>query len=238
MNVHSSRRTPAIHAVLALAVVFVILFMGCILPQQAPAQATAATPVPTAPAATVATEATSAPIATASEVPTVTGNLPYGVTIAYPQNWERKDVSTSAVRDYGRNTVNIANFFSPDAIPSDSESYTTLGIDIDQSPDTTDLEQYFNLATVGLGKYYGSSFDITKHSYQLKISGYKSYELDWQTKDEKGLYIFTEAKGDVYIFAFKSPNKPMASGAYSAEIEQMYKSVSLNPPDPVLVKHR
>lgn len=237
MNLHPPRRFLWVHAVLALAAVFAVLFMGCTAPQQASSPTVAASPVPTAFTA-AATEATSAPIATVSEVPLLTANLPYGVAITYPQNWERKDVGTSEVRDYGRNTVNIANFFSPDALPGDSESYTTLGIDIDQSPDVTDLEQYFNLATVGLGKYYGPSFEITKHSYQLKISGYKSYELDWQTKDEKGLYIFTEAKGDVYIFAFKSKNKPVASGAYSAEIEQMYKSVGLNPPDLVVVKHR
>ncbi len=217
---------------LILVAIAVVLAMGCVAPQQE----ILATPVPASPSGV---PVPTAPVATVTVTPsTLTTVLPNGVTISYPRDWERNDAGTADIRDYGRTTVNIANFFSPDAIQGDPKSYTVLSIDIDQAPDTEDLKQYFNLATIALGKYYGSSFDITKHSYQLTISGYKSYELDWKTDNSRGLYIFTEAKGDVYIFAFRSPNTPVASGAYSAEIEQMYKSVVLNPPDALPVKHR
>jgi hypothetical protein len=228
----------AIHSALILMVVTAALLMGCVFPSMGTSsQNPQATTSPSTQSALPETPAPSGPAATVSPPGMVTATLPYGVTITYPQNWERKDVGTSSDRDYGRSTINIANFFSPYAVPGDAESYTTMGIDIDKSVDT-DLEQYFNLATLALGKYYGPGWDITKHSFQLTISDYKSYELDWQTKDERGLYIFTEAKGDVYIFAVKSPNRPQVVGAYSADIEQMYKSVHLDPPDVLVTKHR
>jgi hypothetical protein len=228
-------RFLSLSAGILLVAVVAVFFMGCIVP--VPQQGVPSVPAPS-PASPVTVPVSSAPVGTGTTKPiTLTATLPYGVTISYPQDWERNDVGTADVRDYGRTTVNIANFFSPAAIPKDPESYTTLGIDIDQSVDT-DLEQYFNLATLALGKYYGSPFDITKHSYQLKISGYKSYELDWQTRSTRGIYIFTEAKGDIYIFSFKSQNTPPASGAFSDEIVEMYKSVTLNPPDVSFVKHR
>ena len=239
MSIKQSGRLPVIHAGLVLIAIFAVIMMGCVLPnpQGSSPQPAPATPAATAVPAAAATLESPAYVATGTTVPFLTANLPYGVTMSYPQNWEMKEVGTSDVRDYGQTTVNIANFFSPEAIRGDPESYTSMSIDIDQSVDT-DLEQYFNLATVALGKYYGPSWDITKHSYQLKISDYKSYELDWQTKDERGLYIFTFAKGDVYIFSIKSPNKPKAAGEYSAEVEQMYKSVRLDPADVLVAKHR
>ena len=238
MSISPCCRSLMIHTGLILVTVFAIIVMGCVLPSQVTSsQPTRATTVPAVQSVVPETPASSGPPVTVSSLEFVTANLPYGVTISYPQNWERKDVGTPDVRDYGRSTVNIANFFSPYAIQGDAESYTSMGIDIDQSVDT-DLEQYFNLATIALGKYYGSSWEITKHSFQLTISDYKSYELDWQTKDERGVYVFTKAKGDVYIIAVKSPNSPRASGAYSDEIEQMYKSVRLDPSDGLVTKHR
>lgn len=223
----------SLHGGLILVAFAAVFFMGCIAPQDSPA-----VPATAAPTAQVTAGISTVPVATVTALPpTLTASLPSGVTISYPRDWERKDVGTTDLRDYGRSTLNIANFFSPVATSGDPGSYTSLSIDIDQTVDI-DLEQYFNLATLALGKYYGQSFDITKHSYQLKVSDYKSYELDWQSNDKRGIYIFTEAKGDVYIFAFKSPNTPAASGAYTTEIMQMYKSVSLNPPDVTSVKQR
>ena len=233
MTSHRSRRFFPVPAGIVLVTVFVVLVTGCV--SSFPPPGTPATAVPEAPPATAA-GTSPAPSATEGALP-LTANLPYGVTISYPQDWERKDVGTTGDRDYGRTTINIANFFSPFAIPSDTSSYTTLAIDIDQSPGM-ELEQYFNHATVAIGEREGSPIQITKHSYQLKISGYNSYELDWQTKDTRGLYIFTGANGYIYIFSFRSPNKPPAAGAFSAEIEEMYKSVRLDPPDLSLVKHR
>lgn len=233
MTRHGSRRFLLVPAGIVIAMVFSIAVTGCIAPF--PSRDMPATPVPSATPATAA-GATPGPTTTAGELP-LTANLPYGVTISYPQDWERQDVGTSGARDYGRTTINIANFFSPLAVPKDALSYTTLAVDIDQSPGM-DLEQYFNLATVALGEREGSPIAITKHSFQLRISGYNSYELDWLTKDTRGLYIFTGANGNIYIFSFRSQNELPASVAFSGEIEEIYKSIRLTPPDPSLVKHR
>ena len=74
--------------------------------------------------------------------------------------------------------------------------------------------------------------------YSLKIGGYDSYELDFQTKDVKGTYIFTNAKGTMYIFAWKGPTKPIAVHALQGEITDMYKSIKLDLPDPGIPKQR
>jgi hypothetical protein len=170
-------------------------------------------------------------------VPFVTASLPYGVTISVPKDWERRDVLTSGVRDYGHNTVNIANFFSPNEVPGDSQSYNSLSIDVDQNVQE-DFDQYFNNATLAIGKTYSTPINIQAHSYTLKISGYDSYELDFQSSDVKGTYIFTNTKGAIYIFAFKGPNKPLAVRALSAEITDTYKSIQLSPPGAVVTKQR
>jgi hypothetical protein len=165
----------------------------------------------------------------------ITANLPSGVTIAYPGTWERQDVLTTGVRDYGRDTVNIANFFSPNEIPGDTRSYNSLSIDLDRNV-AGDFDTYFNQATLAVGKTYGTQMEA--HSYTLKISGYDSYELDFQTKDVKGSYIFTKTDGSIYIFAFKGPNKPIAVTALSNEIVGMYKSIQLNPSTTPVPKQR
>ncbi|MCX6697833.1 MAG: hypothetical protein NTV84_09860 [Methanoregula sp.] len=167
--------------------------------------------------------------------PMITASLPYGVTVSYPNDWERQNVLTSGVRDYGQNTVNIANFYSPNEIPGDTLSYNSLSIDVDQNVQA-DLDTYFNQATLAIGKTYDPQMEA--HSYSLKIAGYDSYELDFQSKDVKGSYIFTNADGSIYIFAFKGPTKPIAVKALSGEIVNMYKSIQLNPPVPSIPKQR
>jgi hypothetical protein len=179
-------------------------------------------------------QASRAPVQT-TVVPMITASLPYGVTISYPNDWERQDVLTSAVRDYGQNTVNIANFYSPNEIPGDKLSYNSLSIDVDQNVQS-DFDQYFNQATLAIGKTYDPQMQA--HSYSLKIAGYDSYELDFQTKDVKGTYLFTKADGSIYIFAFKGPTKPIAVSALDGEIIEIYKSIQLNTPAPSVTKQR
>jgi hypothetical protein len=164
-----------------------------------------------------------------------TANLPYGVTISYPNDWERQDVLTSGVRDYGQNTINIANFYSPNEIPGDTLSYNSLSIDLDQNV-VEDFDQYFNQATLAVGKTYNPQMEA--HSYALKIAGYDSYELDFQTDDVKGTYIFTNVDGSIYIFAFKGPTKEIAVRTLAGEIADMYKSIQLNPPVVSIPKQR
>lgn len=158
--------------------------------------------------------------------------------INYPTDWEMEKLSESSVRDYGRNTTNIANFYSPDVIPLstrynesqpniDKTGYTTLSIDVDPEP-VKDFEEYFNRVVLALGNYYGS-ITITKHNYQLNISvtdtdpGYKSYQLDFDTPSMRRTYIFTDVYGTIYISAFKNPSP------YSAEVNNMYHSIKIIP---------
>jgi len=173
---------------------------------------------------------TSAPVTTPAPVSTEVGiSLPYGVTISVPAGWTRQDVLTSGVRDYGTTTLNIANFYSPDYIAGDKESSMSLSVDLDRNPGA-DFERYFNNATLAVGKTYGVPTMIEAHSYTIRISGYKSYELDFQTAEVKGTYIFTSTENGMYIFAFKVPNKPPAVQAFQGAIVDMYKSIRINPP--------
>ena len=167
----------------------------------------------------------------------VSVSLPYGVNISVPADWTRQDVLTSGVRDYGTTTVNIANFYSPGAIPGDQASYIALSVDIDQNPGT-DFEKYFNNATLAVGKTYGVPIQMEAHSYTITISGYKSYELDFQTAEVKGTYIFTSTENGMYIFAFKVPNKPQAVQVFQGEIVDIYKSIRINPPIVDVPRHR
>jgi hypothetical protein len=159
--------------ILALAV----FFTGCTQPSS---PAPAVTPAPT-----------SGQVSPAGVPSPVAASLPYGVTIAVPGDWKQQAALTTGVRDYGKDTTNIANFFSPNEIPGDSASYNSLGIDVDQNVQQ-DFDTYFNQATIAVGKTYGTQMQA--HSITLKIGGYDSYELDFQTADVKGTYIFTNTK--------------------------------------------
>jgi len=189
--------------------------------------------------ATVRTSAMTSTIAKTTAV------LSEGVTITYPSDWEKEEVSETSLRDYGRVTTNIANFYSPDitsdraylAQPNvDTSSYTSLSIDVDPNP-VSEFDQYFNLVTIALQKYYGH-IDITKHNYQLKISqtdtfqGYESYQMDFDTTNMRGSYIFTNVDGTIYIFAFKNPSP------YSTEVQDIYKSIKIVNPESPEQKHR
>ena len=195
--------------VLALSVILA----GCTQPSS---PAPAATPAPTsAPALSQPAAATS-----------VTASLPYGVTISVPGDWKRVDTLAMGMMDYGKNTINIAKFSSPEEIAGDPSSTNTLSIDVDQNvPDKFDA--YFNNATIAVGKSYGTQMQA--HSVTLKIGGYDAYELDFQTADVKGSYYFTSVNGSIYIFAFKGPNKAPAVQALQGEITDIYKSITITP---------
>lgn len=222
----TQRISPIGYAGVILLLALAILFSGCTQPST---QSTAVTAVPTT------TMGLKAPVQTTAVSLTTIASLPYGVTITYPSDWQRQDVLASDVRDYGRNTVNIANFYSPNEIPGDLLSYNSLSIDVDQNV-KEDFDQYFNQATLAVGKTYGTQMEA--HSYALKISGYDSYELDFQYGDVKGSYIFTNADGSIYIFAFKGPTKPIAVRALSGEIVDMYQSIKIDPPVTYVPKQR
>ncbi len=250
MKTYSNCFTGTICVVLIL--VFTVFIAGCTSattssngnpPQQSPT----ANPVPTYQTVyqTIA-QTTPYTITTSSQTPTTTISLSNGVTITYPNDWQLEEPSTPVTpRDYGRSTINIANFYSPDITPDralmgqpniDTSNYTTMSIDVDPQP-VSDFEQYFNLVAISLQNTYGH-IDITKHNYQLKISttdtfaGYKSYEMDFDANNLRGSYIFTNVDGTIYIFACKNPSP------YSVEVKDMVKSIRIISPSSVEVKHR
>jgi hypothetical protein len=79
---------------------------------------------------------------------------------------------------------------------------------------------------------------VEAHSYTIPISGYKSYELDFQTAAVKGTYIFTSTENGMYIFAFKVPNKPRAVQVFQGAIVDIYQSIRISPPTVVVTRHR
>lgn len=238
--------TP-VPALLCLAVILVcsLIIAGC----TSPATPEKSTPVTTSVGATAVPTTVSTPAAPAEPVmatPAITSarlassvfsNVTYGLTIAYPADWQKEELSELGLRDYGRTTLNIANIYSPDITAErkkldgpnpDPSTYTTLSIDVDQVP-VTDFEQYFNLVTLALQKTYGT-ITITKHNYQLDISktdakpeGYDAYQLDFDTKTMRAKYIFVDVDDTIYIFAFRNPSP------YSSEVEEMYKSIVITP---------
>jgi hypothetical protein len=216
------------HTHIGIAVVMLVavsvLFAGCTRPTS-----TTIPPLTGSPSATTV-QGTPAPAGT-----WVSSSLPYGVTISVPADWTKQDLSTSGLRDYGTTTVNIANFYSPIAILGDPASYTSLSVDVDPKPGS-DFEKYFNDATIAVGKTYGEQMEA--HSYTIPISGYKSYELIFQTAEVKGSYIFTSTENGIYIFAFKVPNKPLAVQAFQAANVDVYKSIRITPPTVVVTQHR
>jgi hypothetical protein len=219
-------------AVIVLVAVSV-LFCGCSSPtdQRMPA-------VTQAPGGTPTQGSGGTPGSTAAPSGTgVSASLPYGVTLTVPADWTRKDVMADGVRDYGTSTLNIANFYSPYAIPGDWSSYIALSVDVDRNPGT-DFEGYFNNATVAVQKTYEAHTHVEIHSYSLKISGYKSYELDFQTEQVKGTYIFTSTENGMYIFSFKVPNKPRAVQAFQSAVVDIYQSIRINPPVVEVTPHR
>lgn len=208
-------------------------------PLAPPAPETTAVLAPAVTAATVATTAT-------AQLKTVSfANATYGLTLTYPADWQKEELSDVGLRDYGRTTMNIANLYSPDISQErmamdgpnpDKSTYSTLSIDVDLNP-VTDFDQYFNLITLALQKSYGS-ITITKHEYKLDISktdanpeGYDAYQMDFDTKTMRGKYIFVDVNDTIYIFAFRNPSP------YSSEVEEMYKSIVIVPPG-ASVKHR
>jgi hypothetical protein len=215
---------PRIGIAVVVLVVITMIFTGCTSPTDKKIPAATGSPGVTA--------MQGPPAAAGTKVST---SIPYGVTFLVPADWTRQDVLTSGVRDYGTTTVNIARFSSPNAIPGDSASHTTLSVDVDQDPGA-DFEKYFNKATIAVAKTYGDPTTVEAHSYTIPISGYKSYELDFQSAEVKGTYIFTSTENGMYIFSFRVPNKPRAVQAFQKEIVDIYTSIRINPPAVVVTQ--
>ncbi len=64
---------------------------------------------------------------------------------------------------------------------------------------------------------------VTSRDQQLTISGYKACKMDFDTKDLREKYIFTNVDGTICIFPFTNPTP------FSSEVEAMYRSVIISP---------
>ena len=158
-------------------------------------------------------------------------NSQYGITLSYPKGWEAQEAGDLAVRDYGKDTINIVNFYSPG-----KDSYVTFSVDVDPST-TTDLEKYYNTAILALQKSY-PHWEMTKHNAQLKISDNFAYRIDYRishedsTKSDYGLQAYTIVKGTPYIFTYQAKDLNPTDETYTANLEEaqaMIKSVSITP---------
>ncbi|MGA2698642.1 MAG: hypothetical protein ABSE74_03270 [Methanoregula sp.] len=209
---------------------------------------TTTAPSPGTPAQTsVQGQSTSTPSSATNPPETVTTTLPaavtpsavqyatytnsqYGITLSYPKDWEMQESGQLAVRDYGRNTINVVNFFSPG-----NDSYVTFSVDVDPSS-TTDLEKYYNLAVIALQDYY-PHWVMTKHDAQLKVSDNFAYSvyylvpLDDNINTDYGLQVYTIVQGTPYIFSYEGTNISPTNDVYAAnlgEAQDMIKSVSIS----------
>ncbi len=135
------------------------------------------------------------------------------------------------MRDYGRNTLNVVNFFSPG-----NDSYATFSVDVDPSS-TTDLEKYYNLAVIALQDDY-PHWIMTKHDAQLRVSGNSAYSvyyqvpLDNNVNTDYGLQVYTIVQGTPYIFSYEGTNISPTNDVYAANIgeaQDMIRSVSISP---------
>lgn len=169
-----------------------------------------------------------------TRVPTIPLSLPYDITISYPSNWEVETLDETSFREYGRTTTNIVNFFSPDityersyGIPNpDTSAYTTFSIDVDTQTHS-DEDRYFNLATVKIQDYLGS-IEITRHEQLPKheiISGFKTYGLEFISKEKIRHYRFVNVNGRFIVITIKNPLP------YSEEVAEMLSSIKITPDD-------
>jgi len=179
-------------------------------------------------------QTTGDPVVTATTtIPTTTVILSNGITMAYPVTWEMDELSDTSLRDYGRVTTNIVNFFSP--IYAD-DTYITVSVDVD--PETiSDNDRYFNLATVAVQKTFGT-IEITHHTqsatYQIfHCSECKTYNLefeaDLETRTDSEIdistlqrwYHFIDADGTFYIITINNP------GLAYDQVYEMLKSIRI-----------
>lgn len=193
----------------ALFVIVSVLFAGC-------------SSQPAAPSATPAAPATATGSGTSDF------SLPYGVNLSLPGSWQRDDAPKSGVRDYGRDTVNIANFHSPTTPSGEKALWNTLSIDLDRDPGT-DFEGYFNNATLAVEKAYHTEAMVSLHSFTMDIAGHKSYELTFETFGVKGYYIFTRTDNGMYIFAFRGSDKLPGANVLRDDVLDITKTIRISP---------
>ena len=214
------------------------LFAGCVAPgESAESMRQLAPPAPvagtTAPYPAGTSEPSHEVTAPAQPVPvgTPTPKITYatysgsGITIPYQADWQVQETDELALRDYGRMTLCFVTFRPPSDDP-DAAFSVYIGVQ-----GVKEIQDYFNAAVLAHQKYYGSGWDITKHDYQLKVSGIPSYRLDFMVPSithEKSLFgvqVFTPVGKNAYIFRFRAHES--AYNEYLDDIEEMIRKTRI-----------
>lgn len=196
-------------------------------PAETPVSATPAISPGNTSAVPVAAKPTPAPTsAPAKTVYATYSNPTYGLTISYPEDWQVQEPDQLALRDYGRMTLNIANFVTPSNKP-----IAIMSVDVDPAS-TTDLEKYFNTAILSHQSYY-EHWELTKHNPQLKISDNFAYRSDYRISDDNGwvktcgIQLYTIVKGRPYIFTFKGSEA--AYNEYLVDFQDLIRFIRITP---------
>ncbi|WP_292368090.1 hypothetical protein [Methanoregula sp. UBA64] len=211
-----------------------IVFAGCT--DSTPSRVVSATPTTaaTAPLTTTAMVQTSAatPVTPAAATGLSTyKNAQYGISLRYPSTWDVQEPDSLAMRDYGKSTINIVNFYSPG-----KETYAVFSVDIDPYS-ATDLESYYNHAVLALQSYY-PHWTMTKHNPQMVVSENKAYRIDYKVEHEDSIkydyayQVYTIADKSPYIFTYQVQNIPPSDGTYNEyldESQDMIKSATITP---------
>lgn len=215
-----------------------ILILVCCIFLSGCTGSTASETTPTATATPVPIQTTIVATAAATPVATVTTtglktykNAEYGIALSYPGDWEVQEPDSLALRDYGRSTINIVNFYSPG-----KDTYAVFSVDIDPTS-TSDLESYYNHAVLALQSYY-PHWTMTKHNPQLVVSENKAYRIDYKVEHEDSIkydyayQVYTIADKTPYIFTYQVQNIPPTDETYNEyldESQDMVKSVIITP---------
>ena len=140
----------------------------------------------------------------------------YPLNMDYPPGWITNQPGDCALRDYGRTTCNIVNFYSPD-----NPAYRIFSVDVDPAPGSS-LEDYFNTATASLSRYYAPVSNLRPTSL-YQVSGYKAYRFDFVKPDKSvEIAVFTITPDNkAYIFTYNALE--------DADFDTMIKSVNITP---------
>lgn len=218
MNMRSNFFMGTVSIVLVL--VGAVIIAGCTspaTPATPPQQTTVPAPVMTE--QTVIQTPVPAATTTTSQPAMTAVSLSNDVTLSYPSGWNLEQPQVTAMRDYGRTTINIANFFSPVApgvlspeLDPDGHPYTTISIDVDPQP-VSDNEHYFNVASAAVLTTYGE-VTITQTT-QTGLKGIdecslskavcKDYNLEFKSKTIERWYHFVAVDGTFYIVTINNP---------------------------------
>ena len=203
-----------------ILLILLVLFAGCTSRTQNPPPAG----VPNVPVTSFSSPAPSAPQVQTTIIPLITTPVPYQVytdptyplTMDYPRGWVTNQPGDCSLRDYGRTTCNIVNFYSPD-----NPAYRIFSVDVDPNPGSS-IEDYFNDATATLSRNYAPVSNLRPTSL-YHVSGYKAYRFDFVKPDNSvEIVVFTITPDyKAYVFTYNAME--------DSDFDTMIKSVNITP---------